>query len=626
MPLLILPAVWGVLGWRQRWIADDGLIVARTVREILAGNGPVFNPGERVESDTSVLWTWLLALLTWASRLDLDTVIIGSGLLLAPLGLLLALLGARELHRRHSPDQALLPVGALVVVALPPFWDFVTSGLEDSLIFCWLGLCWWLLAGLRPDSRRRARWLAFVAGLGWLVRPDMAIGTVGFLAALWYIARPAWRRLAVLAAAAGAVPLAYQVFRMGYYGLLVPNTAVAKDASHERFHQGFVYLADFASPYHLWIPLAVLLVLFLFTAGHLSRADAVRCAAAAGSGLLMALYVIAIGGDFMHARMLLPPTFALLLPVMLVPVPLPKRTGGLTHVSLCLLVATIGVWAVGAGLKWRDPVPPGSVPENGIANERGYWAVFTQQRYPDSAADYVLAGMGSANAPGSLEWLITQDARSGRTQLFYYPGDRPSYVSVPLSQPGYRVALAFYHLGTGGAGVPLDGLAVDQYGLAYALGSHLAGDPNGRPGHTKWAGPAWTVAQYSNVTEAPGIPAAQLAAARKALSCGPLAELDQATEAPLTAGRFVSNLFHSLTLTTFRFSPDPVTAERELCRLGHHPPARRGIGSPNVKRQIRPCDRLLRGLGVLCQPVMFCQRCSDVTARGHRRAQCSLWT
>ena len=38
----------------------------------------------------------------------------------------------------------------------------------------------------------------------------------------------------------------------------------------------------------------------------------------------------------------------------------------------------------------------------------------------------------------------------------------------------------------GGAGVPLDGLVVDQYGLAYAPGSHLTGDPNGRPGHTKW--------------------------------------------------------------------------------------------------------------------------------------------
>jgi arabinofuranosyltransferase len=565
LPLSILPVVWGVLGWRQRWIADDGLIVARTVREILAGHGPVFNPGERVEADTSALWTWLLAAATWASRLDLYTVIIGSGLLLAPLGLLLALLGARELHRRHAPGQVLLPAGALVVVALPPFWDFVTSGLEDSLIFCWLGLCWWLLAGLRPGSGRRARWLAFVAGLGWLVRPDMALGTVGLLAALWYVARPAGRRLVVLAVIAGAVPLAYQVFRMGYYGLLVPNTAVAKDASTPRLHQGLVYLADFASPYRLWIPLLALLVLFLLTAQHLSRADAVRCAAAAGSGLLMALYVIAVGGDFMHARMLLPATFALLLPVMLVPVPVPKPGAVRTSASLGLIAATIAVWATGAGLRWRDPTPIGIIPASGIANERGFWTVHAGQRNPDNAAPYVLAGLGSANAPGSLEWLITRDARSGRPVLLYQVSQWSPYVSVPLSRPRYPVAVTAYILGTGGAGTPLDGLVVDLHGLSYALGSHLAGDPNGRPGHAKWASPAWVVAAYSDVTRAPGIPAAQLAAARKALSCGSLADLDQATQAPLTASRFAANFFHSLTLTTFRFSPDPVTAERDLC-------------------------------------------------------------
>jgi arabinofuranosyltransferase len=566
LPIVAAPAAWGVLGWHRRWIADDGLIVTRTVREILAGNGPVFDYGERVEANTSALWTWLLALLSWASRLDVTAVMVGSGLVLAPLGLLFAMLGARELHRRHSPDRLPLPVGAVVVLALSPFWDFVTSGLEDSLIFCWLGLCWWLLAGLRPDSRRRAGWLAFTAGLGWLIRPDMAIGTVAFLAALWYIVRPGWRRLALLAVIAGALPAAYQVFRMGYYGLLVPNTAVAKDAAHIRFHQGLIYLLDFATPYRLWVPLFLLLVIFLLTAGRLSRADVVRCSAAAGAALLMALYVTAIGGDFMHARMLLPALFALLLPVMMVPVP--KLGGGLAYAAAGALCAlAVGTWALGAGIKWRDSndVAAANIPASGIADERGFWTAHTGQQNPDSAAPYVLAQFGSASDTGSLEWLISRNARSGRAALLYQTSLFGAYYSVPLNRPGYPVAVTFTILGTGGEATPLDGLVVDQHGLSYALGSHTVGDPNGRPGHAKYVVAAWIIAEYSNVTQAPGVPAAQIAAARKALSCGPLAELDQATQAPLTAGRFAANFFHSVALTTFRFSPDPRTAEKELC-------------------------------------------------------------
>jgi len=556
LPVVIPPLAWGVLAWHRRWITDDGLIVARTVREILAGNGPVFNPGERVEADTSVLWTWLLTFVTWVTRLDIYTVFVWTGLLLAPIGLLLALLGAREVYRRHFPGQPLVPVGAAVVVALPPFWDFVTSGLEDSLVFCWLGLCWWLLAGLRPDSRRRAYWLAFVAGLGWLVRPDMAIGTVAFLAALWYIKRPGWRLSALLLLTAGSVPVAYQVFRMGYYGLLVPNTAVAKDASNTHVSTGLAYLANFVSPYRLWIPLVLLLAAVLLAVGRrLDRADIVRCSAAVASAVLMAGYVIAIGGDFMHARMLLPPTFALLMPVMMLPLP-KLSTQAARAVVGALCAVAIGVWAVACAATLRDHA---GITKTGIDDERAYWVAHVHQANPDTAAEYVQAILGAHEA------TISRYATSGTPVLLYSIITGGPYVAVPLNRPGYSVATAQYLLGTAGAGTPLDGLVVDQRGLSYALGSHEIGDPNARPGHTRWVTPVWIVADYSNVTSAPGIPAAQLAAARKAISCGKLPQLNQATAAPLTAGRFVSNIFHSLSLTTFRFSPDPFAAEKELC-------------------------------------------------------------
>jgi len=572
LPVAVPPLVWLVLGWQRRWITDDGLIAARTVRQILAGNGPVFNTGERVEANTSTLWTWLLAGLTWASHASVYSVMIGAGLVLAPLGLLLALLGTRNLHRRTSPGRLYLPAGAAVILALPPFWDFVTSGLEDSLIFSWLGLCWWLLTGLRRDTRTRATWCVFVAGLGWLVRPDMALGTILFLGAVWFIVRPGWRRILAMLAIAGALPLAYQIFRMGYYGLLVPNTALAKEASSTHFQVGWDYLLNFVGPYDLWLPLGLLMVLLPFTISRrrLDRAAWAVCGAAVLSGVLMAGYVVAIGGDFMHARMLLPATFTLLLPVMVIPMPRLSATTAkaalrtLLPAGLCLVALT--AWALTCGISWRLPQAPGVIPSSGITDERAFWAARTGQRNPDVPQEYELTIFGSPTAAGSLSWEIAQDSQPGLSPvLLFIPPGGTQLITVPLNNLKYSIAVPSDILGTLGAVVPLNGLAIDVHGLSYALGSHLVAGTDGRVGHDKYAAPVWIVAEYSTATSVPGIPAADIAAARKALSCGGLAELTQATQAPLTWDRFWDNVVDSPSLTSLRIPNDPYQAEAQLC-------------------------------------------------------------
>src|SRR5436190_10961265 len=61
-PTLLL----AILGWTHRWNAEDAFIDFRVVDQLLHGNGPVFNIGERVEAYTSPLW---VALLTMASAI-----------------------------------------------------------------------------------------------------------------------------------------------------------------------------------------------------------------------------------------------------------------------------------------------------------------------------------------------------------------------------------------------------------------------------------------------------------------------------------------------------------------------------------------------------------------------------
>ena len=102
--------------------------------------------------------------------------------------------------------------------------------------------------------------LAFVAGLSVLVRPELAL--IGGLAlVMMLIAARGWRARVLVVAAGGLLPVGYQIFRMGYYGLLVPGTALAKDASGKKWSQGFVYLANFNAPYALWVPALLLVVL-----------------------------------------------------------------------------------------------------------------------------------------------------------------------------------------------------------------------------------------------------------------------------------------------------------------------------------------------------------------------------
>ena len=51
MPAVIL----AVAGYAQRWVTDDAFIDFRIVANLLAGHGPVFNLGERIEAYTNPL-------------------------------------------------------------------------------------------------------------------------------------------------------------------------------------------------------------------------------------------------------------------------------------------------------------------------------------------------------------------------------------------------------------------------------------------------------------------------------------------------------------------------------------------------------------------------------------------
>ncbi|MCE5290636.1 MAG: hypothetical protein LLG14_15550 [Nocardiaceae bacterium] len=587
--------------WERRWIADDGLIVLRTVRNLLAGNGPVFNAGERVETNTSVLWTYLNFLVTWATGARPEYAVLGLTLVLDAFAVVFALLGAALLwHLR--PGKVLLPAAVLAYIALPPARDFATSGLETPLIIFWLALMWWLLlrwirrnplaldgAALKPMLLP-----AFVAGLGPLVRPELAMMSaliLGFMVVV-PIQRPL-RSILVLAAVAGFVPVTYQIFRIGYYALPYPNTALAKDATGAKWHQGFLYLTNLVNPYWLWLPVALLAIAALsnirpphrrrvhrdeseesdekrsWTVKEVLGLIQVRAFSPTSvvaifvvSGLLMGVYVLRVGGDFMHGRVLLPALFALMLPAAALPV----RFRGFQYsplrfprtIAAMTAVAWVGVagWAIACATV--PGMPNGTViGKSGIVDERGFYVLNTGRSHPIRAEDYI-------DFPRVRAMLQTIEQRPDgglllATNTFMNWAVTPP--PQPIPEGGAEQVVYFLNLGMSSMNVGLDVRVIDQMGLAYPLAAHSQRLDDGRIGHDKSLPPDWAVADTGMVDKRPWMPPianeAWVAEAHVALTCPETQAVLNSTRAKLTIRQFISNVIHSIDFARYRIDRIP---------------------------------------------------------------------
>ncbi len=541
--IAVVLVAFGVIAWHRRWLADDGLIFLRTVREILAGNGPVFNHFERAESNTSTLWPWLLAGVAFVSRANLNHLAVVLGWLCTVGGLALAADATRRLQRAMGATGVLVPAGLFVVIGAPPFADYATSGLENGLCTLWLGIAWWILVSLRADaSRRRVIVAAVVLGLGPLARPDLALVSASFLVAGWLIVRPSWRATLGLIAAAGALPVAYEIFRAGYYGTLVPLPALAKSASSSAWRRGYHYMLDFSRAYVVWVAVLAILALAVMQLKKAARRERIVTAAPVVASALMTLYVLRVGGDFMHARMLLAPTLLVSLPVAVVAID--RRVAA--------AVVVLAVWSViGAQMDrmqhWHA---------KNVEDERAGYVYFTGVAHPidDAAFDPVIPGAAVARAA----------LREHRQALVFESGFQTA------ANPAHAVPLEFLagRLGCGGMATPLDGIVIDTLGLSNPLGARITATLPGATGHEKLLPMAWVVADFVDPAIDPGtlgVPRIDVRAARHAMQCGELAELLHSVRDPLTASRFWANLTGAVRRTRLVIPADPIEAERKFC-------------------------------------------------------------
>jgi hypothetical protein len=269
-------------------LIDDAYIFFRYSDHLLAGHGPVFNVGERVEGFTSPLWLVLLAAGRWTGfRYESIVLVLGT---LCATG---AVAASWWLARTTVGPRAALLLPLLLAVH-PGFSMWAVHGLETPLfvLLVTAGGAVWFAGGSRSAPIAGA-----LLGLAFWTRPEGAV-LVAVLAA-GAVFRRQWPRVVGLAGLFGAIAVPLEIGRWLYYGELVPNTFHAKTGGGgTRLMFGLGYARRFVVA-HLLVAAGCAVAAGIALGRARRRGGGVPAAVvdSIAMGVVWSLYVTWVGGD-----------------------------------------------------------------------------------------------------------------------------------------------------------------------------------------------------------------------------------------------------------------------------------------------------------------------------------------
>jgi hypothetical protein len=291
---------------RYYCLFDDAMVSMRYAWNLSHGEGLVWNPGQRVEGITNLLWTLYMALYTGAlDKPDAVLAIQISCLILLLVAAFFAMKVGESLLR-GGPLQGRRFLAVLFFVCALGYYPFnywslmgMETALQAVLIFAGV----WI--ALRIGGRtRRSILLPVVVGLAFVTRPDSAVYiALIMLHRLSGIFRePGWRKAFLLEVGLIAlVVVGASIFRLAYYGSLVPNTYTLKMVGYPlelRIENGLLFLDPF------WRTVAAPLTIgaiALILGWHRDRALVL------GVVVCALIYQIYVGGDaWRHWRLTAP--------------------------------------------------------------------------------------------------------------------------------------------------------------------------------------------------------------------------------------------------------------------------------------------------------------------------------
>lgn len=279
----------------QPWMLDDAFIAFRYAENIVAGNGPVYNEGERVEGYTSFLWMILMAFGKWFGA---DLVIFSKilGLTFAAANIIL-LANAHRFIR--SIEATVSTIATLLLGSTGIFLAWGVSGMEVTL-FTFLvstSILYYVSIGESNDNRTFIR-LGILCGLMSLTRPEglLVTGVLISYQSLKSI-RDKNHSFIYFAMFFSIIYMPYFWWRYNYYGFLLPNTFYAKVGwNTSQVTRGLRYLVRFGIP-SLMILLPMVDPIGISNWFKKYRRLAILPLVAA----VYTTYIISVGGDCMPA-------------------------------------------------------------------------------------------------------------------------------------------------------------------------------------------------------------------------------------------------------------------------------------------------------------------------------------
>ena len=289
--LVLIVAIFVVHALSLNFTQDDAFISYRYVKNFINGHGLVFNPGERVEGYTNFLWIIILSIF---ARLGLDVIIVSKILGVSAGAITLFLLYQISLNIFRKKDWFFPLFPSLLLASNSAFAYWSISGLETAffVMAVLLSVYFYLI---------NHRLVIVFTALSTLVRPEGVLIFVIILLHQLFFRKDKLKDSLFFLAGFVALLLPFFIFKILYYGDILPNSFYAKTGfSLEYIKSGLEYFWLFSRHYALWGILYLLPILFYKNLDQKQKLFLLFI-------YIYTLYVILIGGDvLMVHRFFLP--------------------------------------------------------------------------------------------------------------------------------------------------------------------------------------------------------------------------------------------------------------------------------------------------------------------------------